>query len=55
MEVGITNAGEKLTVEGQTLLKMTNFGITPPSPKLPTGNIVTKEEVRISFSWVTVK
>ena len=55
MEVGITNAGEKLTVEGQTLLKMTNFGITPPSPKLPTGNIVTKEEVKISFSWVTVK
>lgn len=55
MEVGITNAGEKLTVEGQTLLKMTNFGITPPSPKLPTGNIVTKEEVKISFSWVTAK
>jgi polyisoprenoid-binding protein YceI len=55
MEVNITHAGDKLTVEGLTPLKMTNFGIKPPSPKLPTGNIITKDEVKISFSWVTVK
>ena len=55
MEVKITQTGDKLTVEGHTPLKMTSFGIKPPSPKLPTGNIVTKDEVKISFSWVTVK
>ncbi len=55
MEVNITNAGDKLTVEGHTPLKMTSFGIKPPSPKLPTGKIITKDEIKISFSWVTVK
>ena len=34
---------------------MTDFGITPPSPKLPTGSIQTDPEVKISFDWVVAK
>ena len=55
MPVTIARADAKLTVKGSLVIKMTDFGITPPSPKLPSGNIVTKDEVKVSFSWVTAK
>ena len=55
MPVTISRAGGKLTVKGSTTVKMTDFGIKPPTPKLPSGNIVTKDEVKITFSWVTGK
>ena len=55
MLITVSRAGGKLTVKGSTLVKMTDFGIQPPSPKLPGGNIVTKDEVKITFSWVTGK
>jgi len=55
MPVTIARADAKLTVKGSIVIKMTDFGITPPSPKLPSGNIVTKDEVKVSFSWVTAK
>tara|TARA_A100001037_G_scaffold197449_2_gene176566 strand:+ start:1157 stop:1738 length:582 start_codon:yes stop_codon:yes gene_type:complete len=55
MPVTIARAGEKLTVKGSTVLKMSDFKITPPSPQLPAGKIVTKDEVKITFEWVTAK
>ena len=55
MNITIASKGDQLAVTGSALLKMTDFGITPPSPKLPTGNIVTKDEVNISFEWVVAK
>ena len=55
MPVTIARTGEKLTVKGSIVLKMTDFGIVPPSPKLPSGKIITKDEVKVSFSWVTAK
>jgi len=55
MPVTIARAGSKLTVKGVKTLKMSDFKITPPSPQLPTGKIVTKDEVKITFEWVTGK
>ena len=55
MDISIASKDDQLVVTGSALLKMTDFGITPPSPKLPTGNIVTKDEVKISFEWVVAK
>ena len=54
-DVNIAEKGEQLTVSGITPIKMTDFKITPPSPKLPTGNITTDPEVKISFDWVVAK
>ena len=55
MDISIASKGDQLVVTGSAILKMTDFGIKPPSPKLPTGNIVTKDEVKISFEWVVAK
>ena len=55
MPITVSRASGKLTVKGNITVKMTDFGIKPPSPKLPSGNIVTKDEVKITFSWVTGK
>mgnify|MGYP001169544219 FL=1 len=55
MPITVSRAGGKLTVKGNITVKMTDFDIKPPSPKLPSGNIVTKDEVKITFSWVTGK
>ena len=55
MPITVSRAGDKLTVKGSITVKMTDYGIKPPSPKLPSGNIVTKDEVKITFSWVTGK
>ena len=54
-EVNIANKAGQLTVSGLVPIKMTDFGITPPSPKLPTGSIQTDPEVKISFDWVVAK
>lgn len=55
MSVTIARAGEKLTVKGIKTLKMSDFKITPPSPQLPSGKIETKDEVKVTFEWVTGK
>ena len=54
-DVNIANKAGQLTVSGLVPIKMTDFGITPPSPKLPTGSIQTDPEVKISFDWVVAK
>lgn len=51
----ILESGDKLTVKGATELKMTDFGIKPPAPQLPTGSVTTKDEVKITFEWVVQK
>ena len=55
MAITIARAGSKLTVKGVQTLKMSDFKITPPSPQLPSGKIETKDEVKITFEWVTGK
>ena len=43
----------ELIFTGQTAVKMTDFGITPPQPKLALGLIKTGDEVKLKFEWRT--
>lgn len=45
----------KLKVTGTTALKMTQFGIKPPSPDIPgLGALIkTGDDVKLSFEWMT--
>jgi len=43
----------KLKVTGTAALKMTQFGIKPPSPEIALGLIKTGDDVKISFEWLT--
>ena len=45
----------KLKFKGSTPLKMTAYGVTPPSPKILAGLIKTGDEVKITFEWVTLQ
>ena len=47
----------KLKVTGTTAIKMTDFGIKPPSPDVPglSALIKTGDEVKLSFEWTTGK
>jgi hypothetical protein len=47
--VTIEKKDGKITVKGATLLKMTDFGLKPPSPALLP--IKTGDDVKISFEW----
>ncbi len=52
MQVSIANVeGGKLKVSGKTKLKMSQFGIVPPAPKIALGLITTSDEVTVEFSW----
>lgn len=45
--------GGRLKFSGETKLKMTDFGIAPPSPKIPgMAEIKTGDEVTLKFEWV---
>lgn len=55
MDVTMERKPEKtLVFQGQKQLKMTDFGITPPSPKIPgLGSIIkTGDEVTVKFTWI---
>ena len=52
MQVSIAKGGEgKLKVSGKTKLKMSQFGISPPAPKITLGLITTDDEVSVEFDW----
>jgi polyisoprenoid-binding protein YceI len=52
MQVSIANVeGGKLKVSGKRKLKMSQFGIVPPAPKIALGLITTGDEVTVEFSW----
>lgn len=40
---------------GVTKLKMTDFGISPPAPKIALGAIKTGDDVTLTFDWLTKK
>jgi polyisoprenoid-binding protein YceI len=42
----------QLKLSGTAILKMTDFQIEPPSPKITIGLIKTGDEVKLSFEWV---
>ena len=52
MPVNVTPLGEKkLHVTGSTTVKMTDFKIEPPAPKIALGLIKTGDPVKIIFDW----
>jgi len=56
LDVQIKSAGGLLTITGSTDVNMQDdYKIKPPSPKLPTGQIVTKKMVKITFTWVVAQ
>ncbi|MEW6301862.1 MAG: YceI family protein [Verrucomicrobiota bacterium] len=44
-----------IKVTGSVAVKMTDFGIQPPAPKIALGLISTGDEVKLKFEWLTVK
>jgi len=52
MQVRIAKAeGDKLKVSGKVSLKMSQFGVVPPAPKIALGLIKTGDEVTVEFDW----
>jgi hypothetical protein len=51
----LTLAGDQLRVWGITTVKMTDFHIDPPSPRITLGIIKTGDEVKLSFEWVLTR
>ncbi len=45
-------ADKKLEITGSTTLKMTDFKVEPPAPKIALGLIKTGDEVKLIFKWV---
>jgi polyisoprenoid-binding protein YceI len=43
----------KIKVTGSTKVKMTDFGIEPPAPKIALGAIKTSDDVKLTFEWIT--
>jgi YceI-like domain len=53
MTVNVLPLGEKkLKVTGSTTLKMTDYKIEPPSPKIAMGLIKTGDDVKLIFEWM---
>lgn len=48
----ITEA-DKLKFSGEAKLKMTDFGIDPPAPKMALGLITTGDDIKVTFQWLT--
>jgi len=55
MVVTLVPEGNKLKATGSKQLKMTDFGIKPPSPAVGLGLIKTADEVTVTFEWNTAK
>ena len=52
MQISIAKReGDKLKVSRKTKLRMSQFGITPPAPKIALGLITTGDEVSVEFEW----
>ena len=56
MPVNVLPLGEKkLKISGTTTVKMTDFKIDPPAPKIAMGMIKTGDEVKLIFDWMVVQ
>ena len=53
MPVNVIPLGDKkLEISGTTTIKMTDFKIEPPAPKIAMGMIKTGDDVKIIFDWM---
>jgi hypothetical protein len=56
MSVQVTPLGDrKLKITGSTAVKMTDFKIEPPAPKIALGLIKTGDDVKLSFEWLVAQ
>lgn len=56
MPVNVLPLGDKaLKISGQISVKMTSFGIQPPSPAISAGLIKTGDDVKLIFEWVVIE
>jgi hypothetical protein len=56
MPVNILPLGDKkLKVSGSVTVKMTDFKIEPPAPKIAMGMIKTGDEVKLIFDWMVAQ
>jgi hypothetical protein len=56
MPVKVLPLGEgKVKISGATTVKMTDFKIEPPAPKIALGMIKTGDEVKIIFDWMVAQ
>ncbi len=55
MPVTISPTEKGLKVAGKGQVKMTDYGIQPPAPKIALGLIKTGDEVMLTFEWFTQK
>jgi len=46
---------KKLKISGAFPLKMTDFKVEPPAPKIALGMIKTGDEVKVSFDWMVAQ
>jgi hypothetical protein len=54
MPIQVTLLGnKKLKITGNIAVKMTDFKIEPPAPKIALGLIKTGDEVKLNFEWIT--
>jgi polyisoprenoid-binding protein YceI len=54
MEINMERQGDtSLIFKGKTDVKMTEFGIEPPAPKIALGMIHTGDDVKLTFTWPT--
>jgi polyisoprenoid-binding protein YceI len=45
----------KLKFIGSTPIKMTDYGVTPPAPKIALGLVKTGNDVKITFEWIAAQ
>jgi polyisoprenoid-binding protein YceI len=45
----------KLKITGMKALRMTDYGVQPPAPKLALGAIKTGDDIKISFEWTVLQ
>ncbi|HTL17901.1 MAG TPA: YceI family protein [Patescibacteria group bacterium] len=43
---------DQLRLSGSTTMKMSDFRIEPPAPKIALGLVKTADEIKVSFDWV---
>jgi polyisoprenoid-binding protein YceI len=56
MPLNVLPLGEKkLKISGNTTVKMTDFKIEPPAPKIALGMIKTGDPVKVIFDWMLVQ
>jgi len=56
MPLNVTPLGEKkIKITGTTTVKMSDFKIEPPAPKLALGMIKTGDDVKLIFEWMVAQ